>query len=251
MATPVKSVSGSESQTTPTTSSPTSQASSGEQQSSGGSSEEFSKEEAKKEQILETLKSKPKNSFKAHSTDFLSASEKANSELAKDPGSAAKIVLGGISANSLQKAAKPSLSPTQSRMVMTQVVDQIQKVNPPRITSIRMTLRPDSLGELRFEVRQERDGLRVLFEADSRGVKEVLDRNITSLKEAFRAQGLDLNKVEVEVREEGSEDRQAKHRQDQEGRRRRSRNQKDFSMEEEGEQPPMDDLEEHQINQYV
>jgi flagellar hook-length control protein FliK len=246
-STSVKPVSVGETQATATVATP---ASGLENQSSGADSQDSSKEGLKREEVLEVLKSKtkPKGS---QGSDFMSVVDKTQTEDSTTPHLSKKISMGEIAGNSVQKLTKANFGPTQSRMILTQVVDQIKKVNPPRITSIRMTIKPEALGELRFEVRQEKDGLRVLFEADSRGVKEVLDRNISSLREAFKAQGLDLNKIDVEVRDEGSGDRQAQRREEQEGRRRRSRNQKDFSLEDEDEQTQDNELEEHQINQYA
>lgn len=94
---------------------------------------------------------------------------------------------------------------SSTRVMVQQVMDQIQRLAPPEVTKIRMVLRPEALGELRLEVKQNKSGLEVKIETQTQAVKEVLERNLMQLRDSLKTSGLENAEIKISSREDFSD----------------------------------------------
>jgi len=132
-----------------------------------------------------------------------------------------------------QMIRKPAFARSHS-VILNQVIEASKGLKPPIMNSIKIILKPAHLGELRLEVKQLDDQLRVKLEADSQTVKEVLDKNSQAIRDSLRQQGLDVDRIEVELRQQkqDEQDQQA----DQEAKdsdSNKDKDKKEFSLEDE------------------
>jgi len=134
--------------------------------------------------------------------------------------------------------------------IMKQVLHQVRALRPPKVNVLRVTLNPRELGKLHVEIKNAQEGLKIRFQAENMAVKEVIDRNVSMLRDSMKAQGLDINKIEVEVREESTSDQG--NRRGEKGREEKSRKKNkgtaEFSLEE---QTSSNESDEHKINEYA
>ncbi|MBW7875139.1 MAG: flagellar hook-length control protein FliK [Candidatus Cloacimonetes bacterium] len=94
---------------------------------------------------------------------------------------------------------------SSTRVMVQQVMEQIQRLAPPEVTKIRMVLRPEALGELRLEVKQNKTGLEVKIETQTQAVKEVLERNLLQLRDSLKTSGLENAEIKISSREDFSD----------------------------------------------
>jgi len=103
---------------------------------------------------------------------------------------------------------------------------------------IRMILRPEHLGELKLEVSKLQEGLKVKLQAQTHLVKETLDQNLPQIRDALKQNGLEVERIEVELKEQREEDQSNQEQGAQENQKKGSRksSSKSFSldMEDEG-----------------
>ena len=90
------------------------------------------------------------------------------------------------------------------------VIDQI--MNQVKITSsggnfseMRMTLSPESLGDIVLRVMTQNGIVTAMFEAENQRVKETLEASFNQLRDALQDQGIQFSELSVSVRQEGNE----------------------------------------------
>lgn len=74
------------------------------------------------------------------------------------------------------------------------------------LTKVSIVLRPENLGKLELELVSTKDGLEAKMIASNSQVKEMLDKNLDSLKETLGGQGVNVNNVTVKVAEANKSD---------------------------------------------
>jgi hypothetical protein len=101
------------------------------------------------------------------------------------------------------KAAAHREVVTPSR-VMEQIVERMQIADPaPRTSEIKMTLKPESLGDVTLRVQSENGLISAQFLAENQRVKEIMESGLDSLRNALQSQGVNVNQLSVSVGQEG------------------------------------------------
>jgi flagellar hook-length control protein FliK len=109
-------------------------------------------------------------------------------------------LIGGFEA----KSALPSFrGPDES--VMNQITEKLQTAIRSGLTEIRLQLRPESLGEVKLQIRVEGDVVFARIHVESQQVKQIVETNLQSLKESLMQQHLSCGSLEVSVGNEGWE----------------------------------------------
>ena len=132
-----------------------------------------------------------------------------------------------------QMVRKPAFARSHS-VILNQVIEASKGLKPPIMNSIKIILKPAHLGELRLEVKQLDDQLRVKLEADNQTVKEVLDKNSQAIRDSLRQQGLDVDRIEIELRQQkqDQQDQQAE-QEAKDSDSNKDKDKKEFSLEDE------------------
>jgi flagellar hook-length control protein FliK len=119
-------------------------------------------------------------------------------------------------------------------VILNQVIEASKGLKPPIMNSIKIILKPAHLGELRLEVKQLDDHMRVKLEVDSQTVKEVLDKNSQAIRDSLRQQGLDVDRIEVELRQQKQDQQEQQAEQEaKDSDSKKNKDNKEFSLEDE------------------
>ena len=119
-------------------------------------------------------------------------------------------------------------------VILTQITNEAKKIKMPTVNSIKMVLNPKHLGELQFEVKRMEDGLRIRFEAETHVVKEAIERNLSQLKDNLKEIGLDISKMDVDVKDQSEQGKEAEN--EDKNKQNKKNNKREFDLEE-GENP--------------
>jgi hypothetical protein len=127
-------------------------------------------------------------------------------------------------------AIKSNRFGSSSKVIMNQILEQAKQIKMPKVSSIKMILKPEHLGPLKLTVSQveKTEQIRVLFEAETVAVKEVLDKNMNQIKESLKAQGIEADAIDVELKND--QDSNAQHQE----QRKRKKNINAMQFDEDG-----------------
>ncbi|MCL2840813.1 MAG: flagellar hook-length control protein FliK [Defluviitaleaceae bacterium] len=91
--------------------------------------------------------------------------------------------------------------------VIEQIMSQVKitQSSGGQFTEMRMTLRPDDLGDIVLRVLTQNGIVTAQFEAESQRVKEALESNFNQLRDALEEQGIAFSELSVSVRQDGDE----------------------------------------------
>tara|TARA_Y100000589_G_scaffold26_1_gene31 strand:+ start:422 stop:2539 length:2118 start_codon:yes stop_codon:yes gene_type:complete len=186
---------------------------------------------------------------------FAEVLEPVQKAQAKDPSGLSTQDTSTRKTQAGQMIKKPAFARSQS-VILNQVIEASKGLKPPIMNSIKIILKPAHLGELRLEVRQLDDHMRVKLEADSQTVKEVLDKNSQAIRDALRQQGLDVDRIEVELRQQKQDQQEQQAEQEaKDSDSKKNKDKKEFSLEDElAETLVAEDVLDHQgtqVNQLV
>jgi flagellar hook-length control protein FliK len=109
-------------------------------------------------------------------------------ELAKPGGEVGKA----IPTNS----ARPAVSPEE---LMEQIVKKVELVSKQANSEMRIQLKPEFLGKMVIQIIVEDGVITARFTTESQQVKQVLEANMNTLKQNLEANGLRVEKTEVNV----------------------------------------------------
>jgi flagellar hook-length control protein FliK len=112
----------------------------------------------------------------------------------------ASQLIGGFEA----KSAVPSFRGSDET-VMNQITERLQTAVRSGLTEIRLQLRPESLGEVKLQIRVEGDVVFARIHVESQQVKQIVETNLQSLKESLMQQHLSCGSLDVSVGNEGWE----------------------------------------------
>lgn len=93
-------------------------------------------------------------------------------------------------------SAMKDLDPAE---IMKQVTDQVKIEIRANITEMKMTLRPEQLGDISLKVVTENGIVSAELKAESEKVKEILESNAAQLKELLNEQGIEVSEISVSV----------------------------------------------------
>lgn len=83
--------------------------------------------------------------------------------------------------------------------VLAQIHSKLQIMNSTSNTKLTMVLNPESLGKVSIQLMNTKDGLTAELQVASQAVKDILDSNLSNLKDTLSAQGVQVNDMSVKV----------------------------------------------------
>ena len=83
--------------------------------------------------------------------------------------------------------------------IIAQIHSKLQALNSTNNTKLTMVLNPESLGKVQVQLTNTDNGMVAEFSVASQHVKDLLDSNLTQLKDTLSAQGVHVNDVSVKV----------------------------------------------------
>ena len=97
-------------------------------------------------------------------------------------------------------------APIDNTDIINQIMSQVRVVSQGgNFTEMRLTLRPESLGDIQLRLITIAGIVTAQFTADSQRVKELLESSFNNLRDALTQQGIQFADISVSVRQEGSE----------------------------------------------
>lgn len=96
--------------------------------------------------------------------------------------------------------------PVNTANVIEQIMNQVKVVNiGGQFTEMRMTLRPETLGDIVLRVITQNGIVMAQFEAESQRVKEALEADFNLLRDALTESGIKFSELSVSVRQDENE----------------------------------------------
>lgn len=92
-----------------------------------------------------------------------------------------------------------ALGRTLDDSVMNQVNEKLNTAIRSGINEVRIQLRPESLGDVKCQIRMEGDIVIVKFQVESQQVKQIIESNMQSLKDTLAQQNLQTGSFDVDV----------------------------------------------------
>lgn len=83
--------------------------------------------------------------------------------------------------------------------VLAQIHSKLQMMNSTSNAKLTMVLNPESLGKVSIQLMNTKDGLTAELQVASQTVKDILDSNLSNLKDTLSAQGVQVNDMSVKV----------------------------------------------------
>ena len=123
-----------------------------------------------------------------------------------------QVVNPAISLNSSKATIEPIAKQTapapdvKATDVIEQIVSQVKiTTSGGNFAEMRLTLRPESLGDIVLRVLTQNGIVTAQFEAESQKVKEMLEANFNLLRNALEEQGIQFSELSVSVRQDGND----------------------------------------------
>jgi flagellar hook-length control protein FliK len=88
--------------------------------------------------------------------------------------------------------------------IMNQINTKLDSMRQTGNEKVSIVLKPESLGRVALEIMNSKDGIIAKMYTENPQVKELLDKNINSLKTTLAAQGVNVNNIKVECTAESS-----------------------------------------------
>ncbi|MCL2216333.1 MAG: flagellar hook-length control protein FliK [Defluviitaleaceae bacterium] len=130
-------------------------------------------------------------------------------EVIPDDQQAIDLVPGADMAKAKDVQAARLATPTQpvnTTDVIEQIMSQVKVTQAGgQFTEMRMTLRPESLGDIVLRVLTQNGIVIAQFEAESQRVKEALEADFNQLRDALEEQGIQFSELSVSVRQDENE----------------------------------------------
>lgn len=153
------------------------------------------------EAAAETVKTvKASSSEKNQDQPAMDLSQDSGNTLIENP---IEVNIHGIAAdfkavtNTQTKAeAVKNVNPQE---VITQMIDKIKIDVKANSSEVRMTIKPEALGEVSLKVATENGIITAQFIAESQRVKEIIEANFNQLKDALNQQGIQISQMSVSV----------------------------------------------------
>lgn len=100
---------------------------------------------------------------------------------------------------SIETRLSSALQRTTDDNVMNQLTSKMQHLVRSGETEIRIQLRPESLGEVKLAIRMEGDIVAARIQVENQQVKQIVESNLQSLRDALSEQNLQAGSFEVNV----------------------------------------------------
>ena len=107
--------------------------------------------------------------------------------------------------NAAEVSTATRVDPT---MVMEQIVSKVKTISPENFSELRMTLRPEHLGDVTLRIAVQNGIVTAMFVAESQRIKEIIEQNFNLLRDALEEQGIEVADLFVSV-DSGNPEEQA------------------------------------------
>lgn len=133
----------------------------------------------------------------------------------------------------VQQTRQTEQTPVRATDIIEQIMSQVKVTQAGgNFTEMRMTLRPETLGDVVLRVLTQNGIVVAQFEAESQRVKELLESNFNMLRGSLEEQGIRFSELSVYVRQDENE----RMRQFEQGRKSAQRLADELNSEEEQEE---------------
>lgn len=103
-----------------------------------------------------------------------------------------------------------SVKNVDTQEVINQIVDKIKvEVKSDVSTEIKLTLKPEHLGDVSMKIQTQNGIVTAQFIAESQRVKEVIEAGFDQLRESLQEQGVNISQLSVSVGQENANERQS------------------------------------------
>lgn len=85
--------------------------------------------------------------------------------------------------------------------ILAQINTKFEQMKDESTTKVTIVLKPESLGKINLELINGKDGLTARMTTENAQVKELLDKNLDTLRNSLGTQGVSVNSVTVKVAE--------------------------------------------------
>lgn len=124
---------------------------------------------------------------------------KLSLENAANPANSTSTASASTFDKSLDTVSQPKeLSKTD---ILSQIHTKLDQVKDEGTTKVTIVLKPENLGKISLELVSGKDGLTARMTTDNAQVKDLLDKNLDSLRTSLGSQGINVNNVTVKVAE--------------------------------------------------
>jgi len=107
--------------------------------------------------------------------------------------------------------------------VISQIVSRVRVQGGEAFTELRMSLRPENLGDISLRVLTQNGVVTAQFVAESQRIKEIIEAHFSQLENVLREQGINFSELSVSVRQEGESERMNQFAQGRQNSRERAR----------------------------
>jgi flagellar hook-length control protein FliK len=87
---------------------------------------------------------------------------------------------------------------------LEQIVSKVKTVSAENFAELRITLRPEQLGDVSLRIAVQNGVVMALFVAESQRIKEIIEANFNQLRDALSEQGIEVSELFVSVNGEDS-----------------------------------------------
>ncbi|GBU23129.1 hypothetical protein R80B4_03045 [Fibrobacteres bacterium R8-0-B4] len=98
-----------------------------------------------------------------------------------------------------ERAETPAVSQDERLEVIRQISEKLNNAVRSGANEIRMTLRPEAMGEVRMSLRIQGDVVFARMQVENKQVKAIVESNLQSLKDSLNRQNLEFGAIDVEV----------------------------------------------------
>jgi flagellar hook-length control protein FliK len=123
------------------------------------------------------------------------------------------VNIGGVVTDNIAKALNEVATRTESTRnvdsseIIRQIVEKIKlEGTQERINEMKITLKPDYLGEVSLKIAVDNGIVTAHFTAESQRVKEIIESNFEQFKQTLSEQGIEVGQLEVNVGNSGEND---------------------------------------------
>jgi len=117
--------------------------------------------------------------------------------------------------------ASPANGMVDTSNVMNQILSHVKVQSIEGVAEIKMTLKPEALGDVTLKIATLNGIVTAQFVAESQRIKEVIEANFSLLRDSLQQQGVNISELSVSVRQDGNSEQLnqfAKARQSSRGR---------------------------------
>jgi hypothetical protein len=104
-----------------------------------------------------------------------------------------------VEARHAEKSEAAALSQNERLEVIRQLSEKLSNAVRVGANEVRLTLRPEALGEVRMSLRVQGDVVFAKMQVENKQVKSIVESNMQSLKDSLARQNLEFGAIDVEV----------------------------------------------------